>query len=284
MADAGDTAERALVIVPTWNEAASIGEVVERLFAAAGDGVELLVVDDASPDGTAELVRALVPTRPGLHLLARPAKLGLGTAYRAGFRWALERGFWAVVEMDGDASHDPADVPRLLEALRNADLVIGSRYVPEGRISNWGRRRRLLSRAGNLYARLCLNHAIGDWTSGFRAYRATLLAGIDLATVRSEGYAFQIEMARRAQRAGGRVAEIPITFTERTSGRSKMSSAIVLEALVRVAWWGLRERLGRCSRGGRGSQTPALGPAEPSRRAADAPPERPLPPPPPRRP
>jgi dolichol-phosphate mannosyltransferase len=235
--------ERALVVVPTWNEVDSIAAVAERLLELAADGIELLVVDDGSPDGTAGVVRGLGARHPSVHLMERPSKLGLGTAYVAGFRWALERSYWAVVEMDADGSHDPGDVPRLLEALAAADLVIGSRYVAGGRIANWGLVRRGLSRAGNLYARACLGFGIRDSTSGLRAYRVSLLADIDLETVRSEGYAFQIEMAQRALRAGGRVVEVPITFTDRAAGRSKMSRRIVLEALARVTWWGLRERL-----------------------------------------
>jgi dolichol-phosphate mannosyltransferase len=245
----------ALVIVPTWNEVSSIASVVERLFERAGDRVELLVVDDGSPDGTAEVVRSLSAGRPAIHLLVRAGKRGLGTAYQEGFAWALERTYEAVVEMDADGSHEPGDVVRLLDALAGADLVIGSRYVAGGRIADWGLLRRALSRAGNTYARLWLGLAIRDSTSGFRAYRSSLLAHLDPATVRSEGYAFQIEMALRAAAGGARVVEIPITFTERTAGRSKMSRAIVLEALARVSWWGLRGRLRGRRRVGAGARS-----------------------------
>ncbi|HEX2049965.1 MAG TPA: polyprenol monophosphomannose synthase [Actinomycetota bacterium] len=235
-------AGRALVVVPTYNEAASVADVARRLFEAA-PGVELLVVDDASRDGTAGVVRSLAAGRAGVHLVERPGKQGLGTAYVAGFRWAMARGYDAVVEMDADGSHDPASVPALLDALRDADLAIGSRYVPGGRIHNWGLLRRLLSRAGNLYARAWLGFDVKDSTSGFRAFRVAWLEREELADVRSEGYAFQIEMTRRVHRAGGRVVEVPITFTERMHGKSKLSRRIVLEALVEVARWGIRDRL-----------------------------------------
>jgi len=234
----------ALVVVPTYNESETIAEVVHRLFDAAGDRVELMVVDDGSPDGTAGIVRALAGSHP-VHLIERPSKMGLGSAYVTAFRWAIERGYEAVVEMDADLSHDPADVVRLLDSLEGADLVIGSRYVPGGATRNWGRFRRLLSRGGNLYARLWLGFDVTDSTAGFRAYTTAFLATQDLDGVSSEGYAFQIEMTRRVFKAAGTITEIPITFTERELGRSKMSRRIVLEALVKVARWGLRDRLGR---------------------------------------
>ena len=242
--------ERSLVIVPTYNERDSIAEVVARLFDAAGDSVALLVVDDGSPDGTAEVVRGLAGRHP-IHLIEREGKQGLGSAYVAGFRWALQRGYDAVVEMDADLSHDPADVSRLLSALADADLAIGSRYVSGGRIENWSAARRILSGAGNLYARLWLGTAVRDWTSGFRAYRTAVLAGDALEAVGSEGYAFQIEMTRRMRRAGHRVAEVPITFVERRAGASKMSRRIVAEALVSVARWGVRDRFLRRGTGSR---------------------------------
>ena len=235
--------DKALVVVPTYNEAESIQSVVHRLFAHSPDGVELLVVDDNSPDGTAWTVKAMQADDHRIHLLERPARAGLGSAYVDGFRWALDRGYDAVVEMDADASHDPADVPRLLDALRSSDMSLGSRYVAGGRIENWGTLRRLLSRGGNLYARAWLGFGIKDSTSGFRAYRASALTHVDLGHIRSDGYAFQIEMARRLHRAGLIVKEIPITFVDRTSGRSKMSRRIVLEALFWVAAWGVRDRL-----------------------------------------
>jgi glycosyltransferase involved in cell wall biosynthesis len=239
--------DRALVIVPTYNERESIGEVARRLFDAAGDSVEFLVVDDGSPDGTAEHVKRLAAVSPhGIHVIERSHKQGLGTAYVAGFRWGLERGYWAMVEMDADLSHDPADVPRLLESIRSgADLAIGSRYVEGGGTENWGPLRRALSAGGNWYARAWLGYPVRDSTAGFRAYRAEVLGAQDLSTVRSEGYGFQIEMTRRVWQAGGKIAEVPITFTERVAGKSKMSRRIVVEALAQVTRWGLSDRFAR---------------------------------------
>jgi dolichol-phosphate mannosyltransferase len=248
---------RALVIVPTYNERESIGEVTRRLFAAAGDSVALLVVDDGSPDGTASYVKQLAAdSAHEIHVIERSHKLGLGTAYVTGFGWGLERGYWAMVEMDADLSHDPADVPRLLDRLRSgADLAIGSRYVDGGGTANWGPLRRALSSGGNLYARAWLGYPVRDSTAGFRAYRAETLAAQDLSTVRSEGYGFQIEMTRRVFRAGGTIAEVPIMFTERVAGKSKMSRRIVAEALLQVTRWGLADRFGGAGRGrGRGSR------------------------------
>ena len=234
---------QALVIVPTYNERETLPEAARRLFAAAGQRVDLLVVDDGSPDGTADIVRELSTGPHGVHLMERPGKLGLGTAYVAGFRWAMERGYQAVVEMDADLSHDPGDVPRLLDALDDASLVIGSRYVPGGRVENWGAIRRGLSAAGNIYARLWLGYDVRDSTGGFRAYRVDVLRKLDLDTLKSEGYAFQIEMTRRMHLAGERITEVPITFIERVAGKSKMSRRIVAEALVRVTRWGVYDRL-----------------------------------------
>jgi dolichol-phosphate mannosyltransferase len=245
MLDAPPTTARALVIVPTYNEIANVAEVVRRLFDAAGDRVDLLVVDDGSPDGTGDLVEQLAQGPQAIHLIRRPGKLGLGTAYITGFTWAIERFYEAVVEMDADLSHDPGDVPRLLDALESADLVIGSRYVPGGWVENWGRLRRALSAGGNLYARAWMGWPVRDATAGFRAYRTSFIQGLDLATVHSEGYGFQIEMTRRVFRSGGRIVEIPITFVERIRGHSKMSRRIVAEALWDVTRWGLADRLRR---------------------------------------
>jgi len=237
---------RVLVIVPTFNERASI-EDVARLVLAADAAIDLLVVDDSSPDRTAETVRGLASSYGSrVHLIQRPSKQGLGTAYVDGFRWALRRGFGAIVAMDGDLSHDPRAVPRLVESLRHADLVIGSRYVAGGEVRNWGLLRRALSLAGNLYARTALGFGIKDSTSGFRAYRSAWLEG-DFPEPTSQGYAFQIEMTRRFHRAGGRILEIPIAFTERSAGGSKLSRRIVFEAIWSVAWWGFRDRFGRRS-------------------------------------
>ena len=235
----------ALVVVPTYNERANIDEVVHRLFESAGNSVHLLVVDDGSPDGTAEHVKHLAATRDDIFLFERARKLGLGTAYIQGFTWGLDRGYWALVEMDADLSHDPADVPRLLDALTDADLAIGSRYVDGGGIQNWGWVRRSLSRGANLYVRLWLDLDVHDSTAGFRAYRATSLGALELDAVASEGYGFQIEMTRRVALGGGRITEVPIKFSERAVGQSKMSWKIVFEALWNVLLWGFRDRRAR---------------------------------------
>lgn len=233
-----------LVIVPTYNERESITEVANRLFAASSS-VDLLVVDDNSPDGTAEVVRALAASDGRIHLLERNNKTGLGDAYVAGFRWALARDYDVAVEMDADLSHDPGQVPALVAALTDADLAIGSRYVPGGQVVNWGRFRRALSRFGNIYAGFWLRFGVKDSTSGFRAFRTSALRLQDLSTVSSHGYAFQIEMTRRVHGAGGRVVEVPITFVERETGDSKMSRRIIVEALREVTTWGVKDRLGR---------------------------------------
>lgn len=248
IAQTATATERALVIVPTYNERESIAEIARRLFDSAGSRVDLLVIDDGSPDGTAEIVKQLQGGSDQIHLLQRDGKLGLGSAYKTGFAWALQRGYWAAVEMDADLSHDPADVVRLLEALEGADLVIGSRYVPGGGTRNWGVLRRLLSRMGNLYARAWLGFHVQDATAGFRAYRATYLEQVELGAVRSEGYAFQVEMTYLAHRARKRIIEVPITFVERVSGTSKMSKRIVGEALFQIARWGIARRLRRAPR------------------------------------
>lgn len=236
---------RSLVIVPTFNEVESVPEVTERLFAATAGTVDLLIVDDGSPDGTAALVKEMARDRTDIHLIEREGKQGLGTAYVAGFRWAIERGYDAVVEMDADLSHDPADVPRLLHRLQDADLAVGSRYIPGGRVENWGLIRRALSLAGNLYARMWLGFSVRDSTSGFRAYSTDALRREELGSLRSEGYSFQIEMTRRIFRAGGTIVEVPITFVERAKGRSKMSRRIVLEAMLGVTRWGVQDLFGR---------------------------------------
>jgi dolichol-phosphate mannosyltransferase len=237
------TSSQALVIIPTYNERDTIAEAIRRLLEAADESVQILVVDDSSPDGTGRLVRNLQQGAPSLHLLERPRKLGLGSAYVEGFRKGIEDGYWALVEMDADLSHDPAAVPGLLAALDEADLAIGSRYMRGGEVEDWSVTRKWLSRAGNVYARTCLGFPIKDSTSGFRAFRTDFLRQQDLASVVSHGYGFQIEMARRIYRAGGRIVEVPITFTDRTLGRSKMSKRIALEAIVSVTLWALRDRL-----------------------------------------
>jgi dolichol-phosphate mannosyltransferase len=219
-----------------------------RVRGAVPDA-DLLVVDDNSPDGTGDLADKLAAEDPHIHVLHRAGKAGLGAAYIAGFRWALDRGYGALVEMDADGSHRPEELPRLLDALAGADLVLGSRYVPGGSVLNWAKSRELLSRAGNTYARVMLGVKLKDATGGYRAYRAEALRSIALDEVQSQGYCFQIDLARRVIQAGLPVAEVPITFVEREHGSSKMSRAIVLEALWRVTVWGLTSR--RWRRGSR---------------------------------
>ncbi|CAN5888734.1 polyprenol monophosphomannose synthase [soil metagenome] len=226
---------RALVVIPTFNEAATLQRIVESVRATGR--AHVLVVDDASPDGTGALADWLAERDYGVHVLHRPGKEGLGVAYRAGLRWGLASGYAAIGQMDADGSHDPADVPRLLDALGNADLVIGSRYVPGGAVRNWPATRQLLSRGGNAYVRLWTGLPVADATAGFRMFRRQTLTALDLDAVRSDGYSFQIELALRAYAAGFRVVEIPITFVERTDGESKMSRSIVAEALWRVPRW-----------------------------------------------
>jgi len=218
--------DRVLVVIPTYDEAENIERIVRRLRAAV-PSADVLVADDASPDGTGDLADKLATDDPQVHVLHRPRKEGLGAAYLAGFDWALERSYDAVVEMDADGSHRPEDLPRMLHALDDADLVLGSRWVPGGHVVNWPRRRLLLSRGGNTYARLALGVPIRDLTGGFRAFRRQTLLGLDLADVASQGYCFQVDLAWRAVRFGFRVVEVPITFVEREYGTSKMSGSIV---------------------------------------------------------
>ncbi|RJK93163.1 polyprenol monophosphomannose synthase [Vallicoccus soli] len=232
---------RVLVVVPTYDEAENITPIVRRVRAAVPDA-DVLVVDDASPDGTGEVAERLAAADPHVHVLHRTGKEGLGAAYRAGFAWGSERGYGVLVEMDADGSHQPEELPRLLEALRGADVVLGSRWVPGGRIENWPRSRVLLSRGGNTYTRLALGIDLRDATGGYRAYRSEVLDELDLASVASQGYCFQVDLAWRALERGRRVVEVPITFVERERGASKMSRAIVAEALWRVTAWGLAAR------------------------------------------
>ncbi|HEY6592111.1 MAG TPA: polyprenol monophosphomannose synthase [Actinomycetota bacterium] len=229
---------RALVVIPTYNEAESVVEVIDRVLAAE-PRADVLVVDDGSPDGTAKLVLERSEREPRVHLMERSGKQGLGAAYRAGFGWGLERGYDALVEMDADLSHPPERLPALLDGLADADLVIGSRYVPGGRTVNWSRSREAISRGGNTYVRLALGVPVHDGTAGYRAYRREVLEELPVEAVRSNGYCFQIEMVHKAWQEGFRVVEVPITFTERASGVSKMSRQIVAEALLRVTQWAL---------------------------------------------
>ncbi|MBC7550607.1 MAG: polyprenol monophosphomannose synthase [Cellulomonas sp.] len=229
---------RAVVIVPTYNEREALPVTLARLRATV-PAADVLVVDDGSPDGTGDLADKTAVDDAAVHVLHRASKLGLGQAYIAGFRWALAREYDVIVEMDADGSHRAQDLPRLLAALPTADLVLGSRWVPGGSVVNWPRHRQLLSRGGNTYTRIMLGLPLHDATGGFRAYRAPVLAGLDLTAIASQGYCFQVDMARRVLDAGGRVFEVPITFVEREQGTSKMSREIVIEALTRVTVWGV---------------------------------------------
>jgi dolichol-phosphate mannosyltransferase len=234
---------KTLVVLPTYNESATIAEVLRRIRASATDDVDVLVVDDNSPDGTADLAEALAGELGRIEVLRRPHKAGLGSAYREGFKLGLAQGYEALVEMDADLSHDPSVLGALLAEIGSgADLAIGTRYMPGGKIPDWPWQRRAISRAGNKYARVMLGLAARDATSGYRAYHRRALERINLTAVRADGYGFQIEMAYKVARSGGILAEVPIEFRDRTLGRSKMSSRIVLEALVLVTWWGLEGR------------------------------------------
>ncbi|WBB68769.1 polyprenol monophosphomannose synthase [Micromonospora sp. WMMD812] len=232
---------RVLVVIPTYNEADNVSDIVARVRRAA-PAVEILVADDNSPDGTGAIADTLAATDPRVHVLHREGKQGLGAAYLAGFGWARERGFDAVVEMDADGSHAPEDLPALLDAARHADVVIGSRWTSGARVVNWPLHRLALSRGGNLYARLALGMPVTDATGGYRVYRRAALDAIDLASVCSQGYSFQVELSRLAHRAGMRIVEVPITFAEREHGDSKMSPRIVAEALWRITTWAVQDR------------------------------------------
>lgn len=232
-----------LVVIPTYNERDNLPPILRRVHAAV-PGAHVLVVDDASPDGTGELADELAAEDTRIRVLHREGKNGLGAAYLSGFGWALRHGYRTVVQMDADGSHPPESLPTMLDELTDADLVIGSRYVPGGTVVNWPKRREWLSRGGNLYSRLALRVPIRDITAGYRVFRHDVLAELELDEVDSQGYCFQIDMAWRTVQAGFRVSEVPITFTEREHGYSKMSGFIVREALWQVTRWGLRSRLG----------------------------------------
>jgi dolichol-phosphate mannosyltransferase len=232
-----------LIVLPTYNEAENIAEILRRVRAVVPQA-GILVVDDSSPDGTADIAGAMAGEVGDLDILSRPRKSGLGSAYRDGFKWGRERGFEVLMEMDSDFSHDPADIPRLLKGIdEGADLVIGSRYVPGGAIPHWPWHRRALSKYGNRYSAAMLRLDVRDLTAGYRAYRTEILERIDIDAVRAEGYGFQVEMTYFVAQAGGRIVEVPIKFVDRVRGTSKMSSAIVVEAMGLVTWWGIRDRV-----------------------------------------
>jgi dolichol-phosphate mannosyltransferase len=236
---------RPLVVIPTYNESENIERMVRRIHECLPEA-GILVVDDGSPDGTAAIVKRVSTELPGVELLERSGKSGLGSAYRAGFAWGLERGYDACIEIDADFSHDPAALPTLVAAVADgADLAIGSRYVEGGSIPNWAWHRELLSRGGNLYASGMLGLGVRDSTAGYRCYGAGILRQLDLGRIRAEGYGFQIEMTYRARQHGARIMEVPIAFVDREAGTSKMSSFIVVEALALVTWWAM----GRLVRG-----------------------------------
>ncbi|WP_433501093.1 polyprenol monophosphomannose synthase [Sphaerimonospora sp. CA-214678] len=231
---------RVLVIVPTYNERENLPVITRRLREALPDA-DLLVADDNSPDGTGEIADELAERDDHIHVMHRPGKQGLGAAYIAGFRWGLEQGYDILCEIDADGSHQPEELPKLIDAVaRGADLAIGSRWVPGGKVVNWPLRRELLSRGANVYVRLMLGIPVRDATAGFRAYRAATLRKIGLDDVESQGYCFQVDLTLRTVRNGLRVTEVPIRFVERTVGASKMSGNIMKEALWRITVWGVQ--------------------------------------------
>lgn len=233
--------QRILVIIPTYNEVENIARIVQRVRTSV-PAADVLIADDNSPDGTGRLVDELAADDAQVHVLHRIGKEGLGAAYLAGFEWGLQRDYQALVEMDADGSHQPEQLPSLLAALDDADLVLGSRWVKGGRVVNWPLSREILSRGGNLWTRLVLGIGLNDATGGYRVFRRETLLGLGLDDVASAGYCFQVDLAWRAQRKGFRVVEVPITFIEREYGTSKMSQKIVVEALLRTTWWGITYR------------------------------------------
>ncbi len=232
---------KVLVIIPTYNEAENVKPIVARVRESVPEA-HVLVADDNSPDGTGKVADEIAAEDDHVRVLHRKGKEGLGAAYLAGFRWGIEHGYGVLVEMDADGSHQPEELPRLLTALKGADLVIGSRWVPGGRIVNWPKRREYLSRGASTYSRILLDVPIRDVTAGFRAFRKETLEGLGMDAVASQGYCFQIDMAWRAVKAGFHVIEVPVTFVERERGDSKMSRDIVTEAFWRVATWGVSSR------------------------------------------
>jgi dolichol-phosphate mannosyltransferase len=252
------TLGRVLVVIPTYNEVENVRTITARLRAAVPDA-HILITDDNSPDGTGEVADELAAADDHIHVLHRLGKEGLGAAYLAGFAWGLEHGFDVLVEHDADGSHQPEQLPRLLDALEDADMVKGSRWVPGGSVVNWPKSRELLSRGGSLWTRLMLGVPLRDATGGFNAFRAATLRGIGLNNIASAGYCFQIDLGWRALKAGYRVVEVPITFVEREHGDSKMSQKIVAEALLRTTGWGIRHRAGQVKKlvGGRSGRESA---------------------------
>ena len=250
-----DDLGRVLVIVPTYNERESLPQITARIRANV-PSAHILIADDNSPDGTGAIADSLAAADDHIHVMHRASKAGLGAAYIAGFTWGLEREFEVLVEMDADGSHQPEQLHRLLDALADADLVLGSRWIAGGGTQNWSKGREVLSKGGNTYARVMLGVPLHDATGGYRAFRAHTLRGIDLASVASQGYCFQVDLAWRAVQRGFDVKEVPITFVERAAGTSKMSRTIVVEALWRVTEWGVQSRVNsirRLLRGGDGS-------------------------------
>ncbi|MHA7262261.1 polyprenol monophosphomannose synthase [Arthrobacter sp. TMN-37] len=241
---------RVLTIIPTYNEIESLPLTLGRLRKAV-PGTDVLIVDDNSPDGTGAFADSTATTDPQVFVLHRTGKEGLGAAYIAGFRWGLGRGYDVLVEMDADGSHRPEQLQSLLDAVDGADLVIGSRWVPGGSVVNWPRRRKLLSRAGSTYSRLMLGLPVRDITAGFRAFRRGTLEKLDLSSVESIGYGFQVDMTFRVARLGLKITEVPITFVERELGASKMHGGIVVEAIVNVTRWGLAARWRKLTSRGR---------------------------------
>ena len=248
------------MVVPTYNEAENLEWIVDRLLAAV-PSVDVLVVDDDSPDGTGRIADALAARHPRVDVLHRTEKAGLGAAYLAGFAVALDRGYDVVGEMDADGSHQPEQLPSLIDALQDADLVIGARWIPGGSVVNWGLIRQALSVGGNHYARLLLDLPVRDITAGFRLFRADTLRALDLDTVQSVGYCFQTDLTLRTVRAGLRVREVPIEFLERERGESKMNRSVATESLRRITLWGLQERRARL----RGVLSRATAPDRPRR-------------------
>jgi len=238
------TAPRRLVVIPTYNEAANVLRVIDAVRAAAPE-VDVLIVDDSSPDGTGPLVLAHPAYGVDVHLLSRPPRGGLGAAYRAGFGWAFDHGYDEIAQMDADLSHPPDRLPALFSALEEADVAVGSRYVRGGGVRRWGWHRQVISRGGNLYVRALLGTPVHDTTAGYKAFRADALRAIDVLDSESNGYSFQIENTWRATRRGLRIREVPIIFTDRTAGQSKMSGSIAREALGLVLRWRLAELRGK---------------------------------------